>query len=116
MRHSRIRSASAKPGQAIRPGGHIRIAAAAQAAALEIAIEDDGVGIPPENLDRVFDPFFTTKPQGEDTGLGLAISYQIVRRHGGRISVSSSPGGTTFRVRLPLAPAPDAEPPVSSPA
>jgi two-component system NtrC family sensor kinase len=103
-------------GQAIRPAGRIRIAAAPQGTALEIAIEDDGVGIPPENLDRVFDPFFTTKPQGEGTGLGLAISYQIVRRHGGRISVASSPGGTIFRVRLPLAPASDAEHPVSSSA
>ena len=103
-------------GQAVRPGGRIRIAAAPQATALEIAVEDDGVGIPPENLERVFDPFFTTKPQGEGTGLGLAISYQIVRQHGGRISVASSPGRTVFRVSLPLAPASDAEPPVSSPA
>jgi signal transduction histidine kinase len=67
-------------------------------------VEDDGAGIPPENLPRIFDPFFTTKPQGEGTGLGLAISYQIVRRHGGEITAASELGkGTVFRVRLPVA-------------
>jgi signal transduction histidine kinase len=67
-------------------------------------VEDDGEGIPPENLPRIFDPFFTTKPQGEGTGLGLAISYQIVRKHGGEITVASERGkGTVFRVGLPVA-------------
>jgi signal transduction histidine kinase len=90
-------------GQATRTGGRVRIAAATEGPELVVAVEDDGVGIAPEHLDRIFDPFFTTKPQGEGTGLGLAISYQIVRKHGGRIRVSSSPAGTAFVVRLPLA-------------
>jgi two-component system NtrC family sensor kinase len=67
-----------------------------------VDVEDDGVGIPPEVVERIFDPFFTTKPVGEGSGLGLGIAYEIVRRHGGEISVSSEPGqGSRFRVQLP---------------
>jgi two-component system NtrC family sensor kinase len=56
-------------------------------------------------MERIFDPFFTTRPVGEGTGLGLALCYQIVRNHGGEISVRSHVGvGTSFRVRLPHAP------------
>jgi hypothetical protein len=48
------------------------------------AAGDNGVGIPPENRDKLFQPFFTTKPTGEGTGLGLSISYEIVtQQHGG---------------------------------
>jgi signal transduction histidine kinase/predicted CoA-binding protein len=68
-----------------------------------IEIQDSGPGIPDENLGRIFDPFFTTKPVGEGTGLGLDISYNIVvEKHRGDISVTSQPGKTTFRVKLPL--------------
>ena len=71
-----------------------------------VAVEDNGKGIPPQNLDRIFEPFFTTKPIGQGTGLGLSICYQIVEQHGGRIRVTSSPAtGTRFLVALPL-PAP----------
>ncbi|MFQ5738185.1 MAG: sensor histidine kinase, partial [Acidobacteriota bacterium] len=67
---------------------------------LEVSIEDNGVGMPEEQLKKVFDPFFTTKPQG--TGLGLSVSYTIVREHGGQILADSQPGrGTRFRVTLP---------------
>ena len=67
---------------------------------LRCSIQDDGVGIPPENLPRLFEPFFTTKPEG--TGLGLAITRRIVEEHGGAISVKSLPGqGTTFTLLLP---------------
>ncbi len=66
-------------------------------------ISDTGGGIPAEHLDRVFDPFFTTKDNGEGTGLGLSVSHGIVEKHGGRLSVSSSPGcGATFSVFLPV--------------
>ncbi len=68
-----------------------------------VEIEDNGVGIPEENLPNLFDPFFTTKPPGEGTGLGLNISHNIiVQRHQGRIDVTSQPGKTRFEVRLPL--------------
>jgi PAS domain S-box-containing protein len=67
---------------------------------VELAVHDDGIGIPPEDLARVFDPFFTRRTGG--TGLGLAVAHSIVDRHGGRLSVESTPGqGTTFRVLLP---------------
>jgi two-component system, NtrC family, sensor kinase len=67
-----------------------------------IEVEDQGVGISPENATRVFEPFFTTKPVGEGTGLGLSIAAGIVQEHGGTIGVESAPGrGATFRVWLP---------------
>ena len=70
---------------------------------LEIEIEDTGIGIRSEDLDKIFEPFFTTKEQGEGTGLGLASVYGTVQSHGGVVSVTSKPGeGTTFLVYLPL--------------
>ncbi|MGQ0534761.1 MAG: PAS domain S-box protein [Methanobacteriota archaeon] len=66
-----------------------------------IEVQDTGSGIRPEHIERIFDPFFTTKARGS-TGLGLAISFNIVKEHGGTISVRSELGrGTTFTVRLP---------------
>ena len=66
-----------------------------------IAVQDPGVGIPPQYLTRVFDPYFTTKERG--SGLGLATSYSIVKRHGGVIDVRSEVGrGSTFTVYLPV--------------
>jgi signal transduction histidine kinase len=68
-----------------------------------VEIEDNGSGIPEENLPSLFDPFFTTKAPGEGTGLGLNISHNIiVQKHQGRIDVASQPGKTRFEVRLPL--------------
>jgi signal transduction histidine kinase len=69
-----------------------------------VEIGDTGPGIPDEIVGRIFEPFFTTKPFGEGTGLGLDISWRIVvNKHHGDLSVSSTPGDTRFRVRLPLA-------------
>jgi signal transduction histidine kinase len=70
---------------------------------IEVRVRDNGIGIPPENRDKLFQPFFTTKPTGEGTGLGLSISYEIVtKQHGGTISVDSEVGDfTEFTVRLP---------------
>jgi signal transduction histidine kinase len=68
-----------------------------------VELEDDGPGMAPGVADRVFDPFFTTKPPGSGTGLGLNISHTIVvRQHAGRMSVTSEPGRTCFRVELPV--------------
>ncbi|MBF0301748.1 MAG: response regulator [Desulfamplus sp.] len=69
---------------------------------IQIAINDNGYGIAPENLDKIFDPFFTTKDVGKGSGLGLAISIGIVREHNGMLEVdSSNESGTTFSVLLP---------------
>jgi two-component system NtrC family sensor kinase len=68
-----------------------------------LEVEDTGVGMTAEQLERVFMPFFTTKAPGKGTGLGLSVSYGIVDSLGGRMSVRSSPGdGTTFTVDLPV--------------
>src|SRR5208337_2007204 len=65
-----------------------------------ISLRDTGMGLPPENADKIFDAFFTTKPQG--TGMGLAISRSIVESHGGRLWAEPNSGrGTTFRFTLP---------------
>jgi two-component system sensor histidine kinase PilS (NtrC family) len=71
----------------------------------EIVVADEGVGIPPEALDRIFDPFFTTKREG--SGLGLATVYRIAEDHGGIVRLESSVGlGTTIRLWLPRSEAP----------
>jgi signal transduction histidine kinase/CheY-like chemotaxis protein len=67
-----------------------------------LVVEDDGSGMTSEVQARIFDPFFTTKPAGEGTGLGLSMIHGIVKDHGGRIDVHSTPGtGSRFRVVLP---------------
>jgi len=73
--------------------------------AVTVRIQDNGVGIPPEDRDRIFDLFHTTKPAGRGTGLGLAIVHDILYRLGGAIRVASEPGKwTRFVVELPLKP------------
>ena len=67
---------------------------------VHIDIIDSGPGIPTEVLERIFDPFFTTNKDGN--GLGLAITKQIVNAHNGQITVNSVPGGTVFRISLPI--------------
>ncbi len=70
---------------------------------IKISIQDHGIGISKENLQRIFDPYFTTKKEG--TGLGLTVSFYIVRNHGGNILVDSELGvGTTFHIYLPASP------------
>jgi signal transduction histidine kinase len=72
---------------------------------IEVRIRDNGDGIPPDVAEKIFNPFFTTKPTDRGTGLGLAITNDIVRQHGGSISVNSQPGEfTEFVVTLPLDP------------
>jgi PAS domain S-box-containing protein len=65
-------------------------------------VSDNGVGIPPENLERVFDPFFTTKPAGAGAGLGLSLCQRIILNNQGTIKVESKVGkGTTVTICLP---------------
>jgi signal transduction histidine kinase len=69
----------------------------------EIAVIDDGPGIPADVKAKVFDWFFTTKPPGEGTGLGLAVSREILQAHGGNLRIEDTPGGgATFLLDLPL--------------
>ena len=70
---------------------------------ITVTIQDNGPGIPPENLPHVFDPFFTTKQPGKGTGLGLSVSFMIVEKLGGHITVSNREEmGASFEVILPL--------------
>ena len=68
-----------------------------------VSVEDTGNGIPEKVVDKIFQPFFTTKPAGQGTGLGLSLSYDIIKAHGGDITVKTTEGaGSTFIIRLPL--------------
>jgi PAS domain S-box-containing protein len=79
----------------------IRITPSEEKQQVVIDIIDTGLGIPPEIRDHIFDPFFTTNPDG--TGLGLAITKRIILAHNGLIEVVDSfPGGTVFRIQLPV--------------
>lgn len=70
---------------------------------LQIEIEDNGPGIPPDIKNRILEPFFTTKPMGKGSGLGLDVVRQIVeKRHSGTMMVESIPGQTCFCVLLPI--------------
>ena len=89
--------------QAMPSGGTLRIACrTASGRRVEIDVEDTGVGIPPENLQKIFDLYFTTKEKG--TGIGLSMVYRIVQLHDGEVEVQSTPGsGTRFRLVFPQA-------------
>lgn len=75
--------------EATQPRGHGRILVStrrsADGKAVELVVEDNGEGIPPENLRKIFDPFVTTKPEEKGVGLGLAVVYGIVQGHGGEV-------------------------------
>ena len=82
-------------------GKEVRLLVRLDQGLLLMLVEDEGSGIPKENLDRIFQPFFTTKSQG--TGLGLAITHRIVKDHGGEIKVDSAPGnGTRVSMSIPV--------------
>ncbi len=84
-------------------GGRVEVAVRGGQREVEWSVSDTGTGLAPEQKAQLFVPYFTTKPHG--TGLGLTLVERIVREHEGAIAVDSEPGrGTTFRIRLPLAP------------
>lgn len=88
--------------QATPNGGRIILRANPDGDWVRVEVEDEGVGIPSEDVERVFDPFFTTRSNG--TGLGLSIAYQIVNQHGGHIGTRrNAERGMTFSVTLPIA-------------
>jgi signal transduction histidine kinase len=83
--------------------GTITITTLRDGSCIEVHVEDDGPGIPPEVQGRIFDAFVTTKDVGKGTGLGLSTARQIVvDRHDGSLTVESEPGHTLFRVRIPI--------------
>jgi len=84
------------------PGQTITIDTVVNASRVTISVRDQGKGIAEEHLSKIFEPFFTTKMVGEGTGLGLSLTYNIIREHGGSISVSSKSGqGCRFDIVLP---------------
>ena len=68
---------------------------------VKLTVKDNGSGIPQKVIDKIFQPFFTTKPTGDGTGLGLSLSYDIVKAHGGEITVNTNEGAE-FTVTLPM--------------
>jgi signal transduction histidine kinase/PAS domain-containing protein len=90
--------------QAMPSGGVLRFRASALGQhQVEVVVEDTGVGIKPEHLQKIFDLYFTTREKG--SGIGLSMVYRTVQLHDGEIEVRSTPGvGTTFRLLLPRSP------------
>ena len=90
-----VRNAAEAAGK----GGHVRVALTGGPGAVQLAVSDDGPGIPAEARSRLFEPFFTTKASG--TGLGLAVSQAIAHAHGGRIEAANgASGGAVFTLWL----------------
>jgi two-component system, NtrC family, sensor histidine kinase HydH len=97
--------------EAVREGGRVRLSCRTVPPVpdhpdaqlmVDILVDDDGPGVPPDVRDRIFEPFFTTKAKG--SGLGLSIVHAIVTQHGGAITAEESPeGGARFVLRLPQA-------------
>ena len=111
---------TANARDAMREGGTITVTARAAVLGMdgqspcppgqyvELTVGDTGRGMDPGTLARVFEPFFTTKPPGRGSGLGLAIVASLVDRHGGSLRLTSAPdAGTTVRILLPTADAPE---------
>ena len=97
-----------KISTAFRPGIRISVTGVSERISLplEIVIEDNGPGVPPDIMPFLFDPFVTTKMHG--SGLGLPLVAKIVGDHGGVIDCDSKPGRTRFRILLPVAKGDDA--------
>ncbi len=83
--------------------GLLRVTTESSDDKVRIIIQDNGPGIPPENITKIFNPFFTTKEVGKGTGLGLSLCYGLVSEHGGTITPTSVLGeGATFTIELPI--------------
>jgi signal transduction histidine kinase len=86
--------------EAMKSGGRLEIGLQQSGDECELAISDQGRGIPPEIRDKIFNLYFSTK--GKGSGIGLAMTFRVIQLHNGTIEFTSEPGkGTTFRLRLP---------------
>jgi signal transduction histidine kinase len=84
-------------------GGTLSVETTKENGNVIVNIADTGIGIPPENINRIFDAFFTTKSTVSGVGLGLSVTYGIVRQHDGTITVKSKVGeGSTFSLLFPI--------------
>jgi signal transduction histidine kinase len=81
-------------------GGDLSLGASVDDGKLRVVVRDTGPGIPPEIQDHIFHPYFSTKDRG--TGIGLALADKLVRQHRGQLDFRTGPGGTSFRMTLPL--------------
>lgn len=87
--------------EAMPDGGRLDVNLELEGEGVSLSVQDTGIGMDSETIDRIFEPFYSTKEDG--SGLGLAVSYGIVQGHGGEIRVDSKSGqGTCFTVWLPL--------------
>ena len=85
------------------PGGKIAVSAGLSGESVEIVISDDGAGIPPADLPHVKERFYKAAHSRPGSGIGLAVADEIVSRHGGTLSIRSSPGkGTAVSILLPI--------------
>jgi signal transduction histidine kinase len=87
---------------AVAEGGTIGLRTALVGDEVQVAIQDDGPGIPSEVQEHIFDPFFTTKAAGVGSGLGLSIVRKILEGYDGRLTLESQPGRTVFTVHVPI--------------
>lgn len=100
--HQAILNILANAMDAISEKGEIKIRTAFQKDKLNIVIDDNGCGIPRENIKKVMDPFYTTKPPGVGTGLGLSITHSIIQEHHGSLELKSEVNkGTQVKISLP---------------
>lgn len=86
--------------QASPPGASVELSVEPEGPEAVFVVRDRGSGMSQAILDRAAEPFVTTKPAGEGSGLGLAIATEIVKHHGGKLSIESGPRGTSVEVRL----------------
>jgi signal transduction histidine kinase len=90
--------------QAMPQGGDLKIQTSCEGNHVLLIVEDTGIGMSDEVLEKIFTPFFTTKEVGQGTGLGLPVVHGIITSHGGSVSVKSKMGrGTRFEIQLPAA-------------
>lgn len=89
--------------EAMPPEGHLIIRTYMEEDGIILSIEDNGKGIPSDQIEHIWKPFYTTKESG--SGLGLAVCFNVADKHGAKIDVVTGPAGTTFSVKFKRLPA-----------